>query len=222
MRFDIHLASDKMSAPLAQKFLDMGFRKDEFVAGTPGVIHKHHLSLHPATKGEFQQAWAETVACLTEASEDDFWGYAEAETIAPQFRAEIDFKPFDPAVPPPFDRIILEECPEDLHKTFDFHVVADQATLDGRLHQTLVEALGLYHVDIRKGTGRSVRVYTFQPMGLKISPRPYFDALLKYLYTAGGMEGKLKMEATYAYARFPRRAHVPPVTTRMPQFSPVL
>jgi hypothetical protein len=59
-----------------------------------------------------------------------------------------------------------------------------------------------------------VRVYTFQPLGLREVPKLY-RLLVDYLQKSGGLEGKIKLEATYAFARFPKNAPVPPVITKL-------
>lgn len=154
-------------------------------------------------------------AILAEAQDGDFYGYAEAEVIPPQYVSPIPPRPFDPRVPLPFSRIEQEICPLGKRKTFDFHVTARVDTLDARLDHALTENLGLYHVDVEKAVGQ-VRVFTFQPMDVRESMRRYYEALRDYLLRAGGMDGKIKLETTYDYLRCPADAAVPPVNTKMP------
>jgi hypothetical protein len=214
-QFDIHLATDVLSSQFASRFEALGFVHDRFVGGTSGVVHNHHLSLRPASNTALRTVWESVAAILAGAKDGDFHGYAEAEVIPPQYVSPIPFRPFDPGVPLPFTRIEQEICPLGKRKTFDFHVTARINTLDERLDKALTENLGMYHVDVEKTVGR-VRVFTFQPMDVKESMRPYYEALRGYLISAGGMDGKVKLETTFDYLRCPIDAAVPPVNTRMP------
>jgi hypothetical protein len=214
-QFDIHLATDVLSSRFASRFEALGFVHDRFVGGTSGVVHNHHLSFRPASNTALRTGWERISSILAEAKTDDFYGYAEAEVIPPQYVSPIPFHPFDPGVPLPFTRIEQEICPLGKQKTFDFHVTARIDTLDERLNQALTENLGMYHVDVEKTAGR-VRVFTFQPMDVKESMRPYYEALRDYLVRAGGMDGKVKLETTFDYLRCPIDAAVPPVNTKMP------
>jgi hypothetical protein len=161
--------------------------------------------------------WDETTHLLATTTPKEFFGYAEAEVVSPDFYREFAFHPFDETVAIPLGPVHNEECPLGAHKDFDFHVSANIDSLDPRLESVLGEQLQFYHVDIVKATGAKIRVFTFQPMGTGESPSTCFRVLGHYLESAGGFEGKLKMEATFAYARFPATASVPPVVRHMPQ-----
>lgn len=116
----------------------------------------------------------------------------------------------------PFGRLEHEECPSGRYKHGDVHITAELSCIDPTLRKFLEEDIAFHYVDIRKPAGNVVRVYTFQPFGLSNISHLY-KALLSYFQEAGGLEGKLKLETTYAFARFPQYAPVPPVLMKMPQ-----
>jgi hypothetical protein len=213
----MHLASNVLSERIREALDQLGFRHDKFVAGTAGVLHPHHLSKHPNSREEQKTLWDQTTALLGTAGPEEFFGYVEAEVVSPDYYREFAFHPFEESVPVPIGPVHNEECPLDAHKDFDFHISADIESLDRRLEEVLGGELYFYHVDILKVSGKKVRVFTFQPMGTGQSPTPCFEALGDYLAGAGGFAGKLKMEATFAYARFPLTAPVPPVVRQMPE-----
>lgn len=213
---DIHLATDALSPELERILSGMGFRTDRFVGGTTGVLHRHHFSKHPKNVEELKTLWQDTLAQLQGRPREHFCGYAEAEVVAPQFNQRIESRKFVPSVPLPFERLRHERCPMGKYKECDFHVSANLATLDPRLEDILHRQLGFYYVDIAKQSGLTYRVFTFQPLGIQESLLPHYRALVDYLRETGGMEGKVKLETTYAYQRFPEDAEVPPVITSLP------
>jgi hypothetical protein len=217
-KFDVHLASDILSPELRYQLLQLGFTKDEFIGGTTGVVHPCHYSSHPTSRDACTALWARTVKRLSQAPPASFYGYAEAEVTPPQYRSHLEWKPFDPGVPFPFGRFEHEAAAPGQHKDFDIHVSVDLSRLDPRLQRLLEEEVGFYYVDIRKQPGKVVRVYTVQPCGIKRFPEFYMP-LLAYFLQAGGCQGKIKLEATYAFARFPETARVPPIITRIPPAS---
>jgi hypothetical protein len=213
---DIHLASELINPNLEGKLLGLGFTRDAFIGGVKSIFKEHHFSKHPLTRDLFVQSWKEVIELLSITSETDFYGYAEAE-IAPAHRsALIEWKPFNPSIPFPFARLEQKECPAGKWKQFDFHITANISTLDARLKHLLEDEINFYYVDILKSSGKTKRVYTFQPMGIKESPNPHYRILLDYFRKAGGIEGKIQLEATYAFARFPAHASVPPIVTELP------
>lgn len=214
--FDIHLASDVMSPALEERLESMGFIREGFIGGIEGVVRRHHFSRRPKTRDLFVESWKQLSALLTSTSEKEFYGYAEAEVISPQNNYTITLKPFDPSVPFPFSRLRHEECPFSRCKTFDLHVTADLSTLNPDLRRLLEDEINFYYVDVRKKSGKCVRVYTFQPMATQESPNLYFKLLCDYFNKAGGMEGAVKLEATYAYTRFPETSPVPPIVRVLP------
>jgi len=216
MMFDIHLASDVLSCDLNKELLEVGFKNDNFIGGVRGIAKKYHLSKHLSTRTLFIQSWHQTIDLLSATSRRDFYGYAEAEVIPPQRVHRLDWKAYDPSVPFPFGALDQSLCPVGRHKDFDFHLTVNLQSVDPRLRRLLEDEVNFYYVDISKPSGGTVRVYTFQPMGLKESPVPYFRLLVEYLHRAGGFEGKVQLETTYAYQRFPETAPVPPVVTKLP------
>src|SRR5579864_3242407 len=104
-QFDIHLATDVLSSPVASRFAALGFAQDRFVGGTSGVIHRYHLSCHPKSKADLRHIWKDVLAILADATGEEFFGYAEAEVTPPQYVSLIALRPFDPEVPLPFARI---------------------------------------------------------------------------------------------------------------------
>lgn len=204
-----------MSDRLAKQLAEVGFTRDEFIGGTTGVVHPCHYSNHPTSDDELESKWQNSLLVLSHASSDEFHGYAEAEVTPPHYRLPLPWKPFDPSVPFPFGRLEYEECPPDKHKDFDIHVTADLANIDPRLARLLEDEINFNYVDIRKPSGNVVRVYTFQPLGVKVSPN-VFDLLATYFKKAGGLDGKIKLEACRAYQRFPATVAVCPIITRLP------
>jgi hypothetical protein len=212
--FDIHLASDTMSDELEQALVSFGFQRQGFVGGIEGVVRRHHFSKRPTTKELLASSWNEVTAILGARPESDFYGYAEAEVVAPQHYVPLMWKPFDASVPFPLQRLDHEACPIGRHKEFDIHVTAALDSLDPRLQAVLEKEIGFYYVDVLKDDGRTVRVYTFQPLGAT-GVHDAFRSLVEYFRLAGGLEGKVKLEATYAYARFPAASPVPPIVTSL-------
>ena len=212
---DIHLASDVMSSALERQLGELGFTKDDFIGGTTGVVHPCHYSYHPASRDQFVRSWKNAINLLSTVSEKEFYGYAEAEVTPAKFCRPLPWRPFDASVPFPFERLEYEVCPVGKHKDFDIHLTVDLQSVDPGLKHILEGDVAFHYVDIRKPSGKVVRVYTFQPLGLKRSPHLY-NVLLAYLIEAGGLEGKIKLETTFAYARFPSTALVPPVVMKMP------
>lgn len=213
--FDIHMASDTMSIALEGKLGQLDFVRDGFSGGTEGVIRPHHFSKHPSTRDLFVESWNQVTALLAVAPQSEFAGYAEAEVVSPQHTTPIQWRPFDPSVPFPFGRLEHEICPLDKHKDFDLHVTVDLSTLDPELKRLLEQDINFYYIDVLKAGGRLLRVYTCQTVGVKDAPKLY-DMVVHYFGRAGGFEGQIKLEATYAYARFPESSPVPPIITKMP------
>lgn len=214
-QFDIHLASDRVTPSLEAKLFRLGFRKDDFIGGTTGVVHPRHYSNHPASFGEAETTWSQAVSLLAASRSDEFFGYGEWEITPPEFNRPIDWKPFRPDVPFPLARLPYEECPPGVYKDFDIHVSANLRTLDRDLQTRLESDIGFHFVDIRKSADRVVRVYTFQPLGVQ-DQWGIFDRLQAYFLRAGGMEGKIKLEVTRAYRRFPGTAPVCPIVRTVP------
>jgi len=212
---DVHLASDVMSPRLEQRLYNLDFVKDAFIGGTPGVVHPCHYSKRPASHDLLVETWKETSSILSTTSASEFYGYAEAEVTQRRFQTPLTWKPFDSSVRFPFGRLDHQECPPNKHKHFDIHVTANLSSLSPDLKQLLEKEIAFNYVDIRKASDQVVRVYTFQPLGLKETPELY-QLLVAYFQKAGGIQGKTKLEATFAYRRFPRTAPVPPIVTRMP------
>jgi hypothetical protein len=215
--YDVHLASDRISAELEQTFHHLGFRRDAFVGGTTGVVHPCHYSAHPSTLASFRSLWRTSTELLQDATKDAFHGYAEAEVTPGRFRRHYEWKPFEAGHTPPFGRLTYSDCPPDHYKDLDVHFTVELRSLDPNLKAILEGDLNFYFVDIRRPSGNVVRVYTFQPLGLKRAPQ-LFWSLADFLNNVGGFEGKIKLEATYGFGRFPEEAHVPPVLMRMPDF----
>jgi hypothetical protein len=213
--FDLHLASDVMSVGLEERLRELGFIKDAFIGGTTGVVHPCHYSNRPASHTQFIENWKTVINVLSNVSANEFYGYAEAEVTLAKYRVPLDWKPFVPSIPFPFGQLQHEECPPSKYKHFDIHITVDLASIDHNLKRLLEERIAFNYVDIRKPSGSRVRVYTFQPLGIKETP-VLFNLLVKYFQKAGGLEGKIKLEATHAFARFPSTAPVPPIITRMP------
>jgi hypothetical protein len=213
--YDIHLASDVISPWLEECLANVGFRRDEFLGGTTGVVHPCHYSLRPNSHEAFIRTWKEALSILSRASQSDFFGYAEAEITPTRFRTELPFKPFNPMVPFPFSKLEHMPCPSSKYKDLDIHLTVDLSSIDPRLKHTLEEEINFNYVDIRKPSGNIVRVYTFQPCGIRTIVGLYKN-LLTYLLMACGLEGKIKLEATYGFARFPHCAVVPPIVTTQP------
>lgn len=213
--YDIHLASDIISPRLEECLKNLGFKRDEFIGGTKGVLHPCHYSFRPTSHDAFVHRWKESLSILSHTSQSNFFGYAEAEITPTRLRTELRFKPFDPAVPFPFSRLEHVPCPPSSYKDLDVHLTADLSSIDPRLKQILEEEINFNYVDIRKPAGNVVRVYTFQPCGIRNIVGVYKNLSI-YLLEAGGLEGKLKLEATYGFARFPYHALVPPIVTASP------
>ena len=213
--YDIHLASDVISPWLEESLTHLGFRRDAFLGGTTGVVHPCPYSLPPHSPQAFIHLWKESLSILSRASKTDFFGYAEAEITPARFRTELGFKSFDSGVPFPFSKLEHLPCPLDKHKNLDVHLTADFSSIDSRLRHILEEVINFNYVDIRKPAGKVVRVYTFQPCGIRTIVGLY-NSLTTYLLKAGGLEGKIKLEATYGFLRFPHYAAVPPVVLTLP------
>jgi hypothetical protein len=214
MNFDIHLASDVMSAQLECQLLSLGFAKDAFVGGTPGVVHPCHYSNHPPTREAALGLWDRATTILRDAGPGEFHGYAEAEATPPGYRVELPWKDFDPSIPFPVGRFEYDECPLDVHKSFDVHITADVSTIDKRLQRLMEEDINFNYVEIEKPSGRVVRVYTFQPLGDGVT-HEVFDQLLRYCRQAGGFEGKIKLEVCTHFKRFPKTAVCCPIVRRL-------
>jgi hypothetical protein len=213
-KFDIHIASDVMTNTLEQQLMKLDYRRDGFAGGTQGVARPHHFSFHPQSRAEFDRKWKETEAFLSTTKPEEFFGFMEGETTAPSQQVNLPYKPFDPKVPFPFGKFQHEDCPPDKRKDFDIHISADRNTIDPRLQDLLVEKVNFYYADIIKPTGKVVRVYTFQPVGVP-KMMEIFQTLADYFQKAGGLEGKIKLEVTLNYARFPLSVRVPPIITKL-------
>jgi hypothetical protein len=218
--FDVHLASDVISPAVAQRLGEMGFVRDAFIGGTTGVVHPQHFSIHPKNLPELRALWTRIVDLLSQASPSDFYGYAEAEITPPKFRAWFDWKPFDKSVPPPIQRFEYEECPIGRYKDVDIHLTAELDSLDPGLQAVLESTINFHYVDIRRPAGSVVRVYTVQPLGVRRVAQLY-KRIAEYIDRAGGLQGKIKLEATCAYARFPSDAPVCPVVVAVPELAAV-
>ena len=213
--FDIHLASDVMSTRILEQLQELGFHKDAFIGGTTGVVHPQHYSLHPESIEDLRIRWQASLDVLSNAAPDEFQGYAEAEITPTRFRTTFAWKPFDPSVRVPLRRFEYEQCPLDDYKDVDIHLTAELLTIDPQLQSILENDINFHYVDIRRPTGAVVRVYTVQPLNVRRISALY-HTLTEYIQAAGGMQGKIKLEATYAYARFPYNAQVCPIIRAVP------
>ena len=213
--FDIHLASDVLSSRLEARLKSMGFSRDAFIGGTTGVVHPQHFSNRPSSIGELRMTWNQAVALLSQTSRFEFCGYAEAEITPPRYRAKFDWKPFDRSVPLPLKAFEYESCPINRYKDVDIHLTADLNSIDPDLQRVLEDQMNFHFVDIRRACGSVVRVYTVQPLGITDVGKLYIK-VADYIWAAGGLEGKIKLEATYRFARFPSDASVCPVITKIP------
>jgi len=207
-----------MSPDLEGRLKQLGFARDGFMGGTEGVIRQNHFSRHPSTRDLFVESWNQVSSLLAALPESEFHGYAEAEIVSSQHTTRIQWKPFDPSVPFPFGRLEQHACPADKHKDFDLHVSVDLSTLSPDLKHLLEEEIGFYYIDVLKNGGRLLRVYTCQTVGLKDAAKLY-DLAVNYFENAGGFEGQVKLEVTYAYTRFPKSSPVPPVISTMPRLT---
>lgn len=214
-QFDIHLASDRMTPKLETELSQLGFKKDDFIGGTTGVVHPCHYSNHPGSIPEAERIWMQSVELLERSTPNAFFGYGEWEVTPPQFNRAIEWKPFRPEIPFPIARLPYEVCPIGEYKDFDVHISAKLRTLDAELQARLEDESGFHYVDIRKSPERVVRVYTFQPLGVG-NQGDIFERLYAYFREAGGMEGKIKLEVTRAYQRFPADAPVCPIVRNVP------
>ena len=213
--FDIHLASDVLSSGLEAHLIALGFTRDAFIGGTTGVVHPQHFSKRPGSMTQLRATWQQTLEVLSKSSRDDFCGYAEAEITPPRFRSNFAWKPFDRSVPLPLESFQYEECPMGRYKDVDIHLTAERESLDPNLRNVLEHELNFHFVDIRRPSGAVVRVYTVQPLGVKHVNRLY-TTITDYIHVAGGLKGKIKLEATHRFARFPSDAPVCPVITKIP------
>jgi hypothetical protein len=213
--YDIHLASDHIDRALEDALRELGFRRDAFIGGTTGVVHPCHYSAHPPTLSAFRELWNRAAKLLQTAGRRSFDGYAEAEVTPARFRRYYELKPFQAGHKLPFERLAYTECPIDRYKDLDVHCTVDLGSIDPHLRDIFENDLNLHFVDIARSSGNVVRVYTFQPLGLKQAPVLFWQ-LAEFLSKVGGFEGKIKLESTYAFARFPADAAVCPVVTHMP------
>ena len=211
---EIHLASDVISPRLDNAFRELGFERDAFIGGTTGIVHPCHYTADPDSISAMEALWARAMSLLSSATESEFQGYAEGEITAGRHRVEFNLKPYDASVPFPFEPFEFETCPLDRHKDFDIHVTADLATIDEDLRARLEGDCGFHFVDIRKPSGKVVRVYTIQPLGPGVSPK-IFQPLLTYFNAAGGLDGKIKLEVCTKFVRIPKTAAVPPIVKRL-------
>ncbi len=219
--YDIHVASDVMPAELEADLNQLGFGREAFLRGTPGIARPHHFSVRTRERTVFAVAWDRLRERLARAVErNEFFGYAEAEVTSAGFVCRLPNAPFTPGVPFPFDRFAHEPCTGEQAKEADIHYSAVLGTMDPRLEEVL-ETAGFYHVDVRKSPERVVRVYTFQTIGVRDVAQLY-RALRDYLVATGGAEGKLKLEATIGFARYPNWVTVPPVIRSSPRHSHAL
>ena len=213
-KFDIHIASDVITPALEQHLVQLAYQRDGFAGVTAGIARPHHFSFHPQSRAEFDTKWKETEAFLAATKPEEFFGFLEGETTNPNQEVKLPYKPFDPKVPFPFGKLQNEECPPDKYKDFDIHVSCNPSTIDPRLRKLLEEDIGFYYADIQKSPERVVRVYTFQPVGLP-KMMEIFQTLADYFQKAGGLDGKIKLEVTLNYARFPQSVRVPPIITKL-------
>lgn len=214
-KYDIHIASDVLDSEVERQLFALGYHRDEFAGGTKGIARPHHFSYHPESREEFDKFWNRAAELLSTTSPKEFFGFMEGESVSSAQVAHFEYKPFDANVPFPFGKVENVDCPTDKFKDYDVHVSADLATIDPKLKALLENEVGFYYADIRKPSGKVMRVYTFQPIGMPLSDQ-FFRVLSDYFQRAGGLEGKLKVEFTLNYARFPQKVRVPPVITRAP------
>src|SRR5580704_1983678 len=142
MTFDIHLASDRLSPKMDEILRKRNYRKDQFIGGSAGVVHKYHLSLHPETRELFQKEWDDVCRILASAQPEDFYGYAEAEIVGDAYVHSFERKPFDATTPLPFQKLHNETCPVGQYKAVDFHMSAELRFLEPGLQEVLEHRIG--------------------------------------------------------------------------------
>jgi hypothetical protein len=208
--YDIHIASDRMTERLENDLVRLGFMREAFLRGTQGIARAHHFSIRTPNRATLTDAWRKARERLAQAADqNEFFGYAEAEVTPPGFVCRFPGGRFSPVASLPFGRLQHEQCSENEAKECDLHFSAVLETLDPRLEDVL-EEVGFYHVDVRKSPNRVVRVYTFQTLGV-MAVAGLYRSLRDYLMKVSGAEGKLKLEATIDFARYPNCVPVPPI-----------
>ena len=214
--YHIHLATDRLTDGIKKSILDLGYRKDGFIGGTKGIVRPYHFSIFFSNKEKFQLAWNSIVNRLHQCSNEEFSGYAEAEIIEDSLVQVITMKDFDESISIPFINLKHEQCPIDEHKMLDLHITVNLSTIDPRLKTIFENRIKFYYIDVKKNTGKVDRVYTCQILQSK-GAKSFFLAIKEYLILTGGFEGKVKLELTHGYARFPADVTVPPILVSVPQ-----
>ena len=222
LEFEIHFAAELGTIPpaLASGIYGMGFHDDRLVGR--GVVFSPndplsavscplvgmHVTWDCFDRDEYVQQ-RDAFAELLRFHGEGCIGYAHAEVIKPDWDIDVEYKPFDSAIPYPLEP--FEAQSRDQPKTWDIHISADADRLDPRLCEVLGERARMYYIDVMKASGRVVRVFTIQGIGSIHEGRELFRILGEYVTAAGGVQGAIKYEETCFWATYGNPQIVPPV-----------
>lgn len=180
--FDIHIDAMELSHD-AELFLigEMGFWRSDFCGhpeGAEAYEPPHHLTIKPATAPEYKQCF-KRVQDYFRSAPGSIKGYIEGEFFA--FDKDLEAKPFDKTVNPPF---VIETgfLPPETFRESEIHVTMSRDKSDRRLLQTLM-GMGLFTAYLSKDYGVG-QVFTVQ--GTQSQIDSLLPCLFEFLAKVGG------------------------------------
>jgi hypothetical protein len=204
--FHIHVDAITLSDKFEEVLGQAGFWRSDFSGHPEGVEHfepPHHLTAKLKTSAEFRALFNQLVSYAE--TNAPMKGYLEGEVVT--FDDDLDPRPFNPEVRPPF-KIVRGELPPGSFRETEIHVVLNRDKSEPRLRQSLLD-MGLYTAYMPKDYG-TAQIFTVQ--GSKKNIQALLPALKKYLEDAGGaVNCSIKEERVAAWWLSEPTLRLPPV-----------
>jgi hypothetical protein len=204
--FHVHIDAVSMSEDFDRFLAKLGFWRSDFAGhpeGEEGHEPPHHLTQKTASSDEFKALFDKVVAYAS--THDAMRGYVEGECIT--IDKDIEPRPFDPSVKPPF-KIIKTTLPAGTFRETEIHITLSRDESDPRLLKALQE-MGLFSAYLPKPEG-IFQVFTVQ--GAREKFRPMLPALIEYLEKAGGsVRCSIKEERVAQWWKSSPEVSLPPV-----------
>jgi hypothetical protein len=180
IEFDIHIDALTLTADFENYLKDQGFWRSDFSGhpeGAEAYEPPNHLTQKTVMSSEFRALFDKVLSYVK--THNAMKGYIEGEFIA--LDQEIEERPFNPSVKPPFT-LRTTFLPPGTFRQDEIHIAVSRDESDPRLLRNLME-MGLFAAYIPKPWGIE-EVFTAQ--GLRKDIDAILPPLMEYLKNAGG------------------------------------
>ena len=200
IKYDVHLSAEIISQNSIKKIENLGFSRDTFTNNTRCEATAYHGTYRGEIALPSNDVWAKALSILL--GDKAFRGGLEEEVTFSEYRrfftggkelSEV------PAIKP----FSFSSCPPNIHKTCDIHLNVDWSQTDENA-KNVIEQLKMISFDRPNNDGFN-RIYTltFRSLKMGIDAFYYLETVCNSLPC---FFGKLKLEHTTRYVRYPDNA----------------